>query len=88
MKKVCAHCGAEFEPVKVFQKYCGKSCWAEHNRRVAKLKYIPVQRVKIAYHFEPIVRGFCFACHKKFKRKFAGEKFCSDACREKYFKVW
>ena len=26
LKKVCAICVAEFEPVKVFQKYCSKSC--------------------------------------------------------------
>ena len=116
LKKVCAICVAEFEPVKVFQKYCSKSCAQTVNYKPrTKFKNVcavcgadfegkkgkkycskrckdkAIYRKKIASTQRPVQGNFesgkCYSCWKKFKRKFANEKFCSDACRGDYFKL-
>ena len=85
MIKTCAMCGAEFEANFHLRKYCSQECYERANRITTAKKYVPVRRMASQYHFEPIVKGFCIACTKKFNATFAGGKFCSDACRIKYF---
>lgn len=39
MKKICQHCGKEFEPGKPFAKFCSAKCRVYYNRGLAKWKF-------------------------------------------------
>ncbi len=91
MIKICAMCGNNFETNKLNQKVCSAECKRmgniirnrEYRKRMSnasKKKTTPPKK-KAQRTLE------CYACGKSFERSFANEKFCSDECRLKYFKV-
>ena len=78
-KKFCEYCGTEFYTTNSIKRYCSAACQKAINiKRQTKKSELPKKIFG---------RGKCYACRKKFARKFANEKFCSDRCRMNYFKA-
>lgn len=88
-KKICPHCGKEFETHYLDKIYCSRECYNKAKNERQKLyekqkreqkreqKDLPPKIIK--------VRGKCLACGKTFNPAFATEKFCSDKCRCNFF---
>ena len=90
IEKVCVVCGNNFETNKPNQKVCSAECKRVVNKirnrdYRKKMSNAPQKKDNTPKKTQKPLE--CFACKKFFERNFANEKFCSDECRLKYFKV-
>ncbi len=85
MNKICSVCGKEFETKHHLTKFCSDDCRKIHQREYKQNLNKIVSTAE--YGRMKSVNCGCWACGKIFERSFANEKFCSDECRLKYFKV-
>lgn len=94
-ERICTVCGKSFQ-TSGNQKVCSKKCWRIRRASLCRIAYykklgkdVPEEKRNYARAEKKISleSATCFCCWKKFKRTFPNEKFCSDECRLKYFKM-
>lgn len=73
-KRICAHCGKEFEPTRRRRKFCCKDC--------GYLYYLAQNRSRTAAQLAETVK-VCEWCGKNFTPKRVNQKYCCPECQYK-----
>lgn len=68
--RFCEFCNKEFQPVKVWQRFCSKKCWYK--------QYLTDRRFKIETRK-------CIVCDKEFQSTRKRQKFCTLKCYQKFY---
>ena len=77
MKKICAHCGAEFESHDKRRKYCSRKC------RLKQKTFARMQRYRAENTFQ---KKTCAMCGAEFTpTKHNKQKYCSVKCQKKHY---
>lgn len=98
MIKQCAICGKSFETKGYTSKLtCSAACKYERDAQIQHLRYCQQRGYDILQHSyqrraraggtnKPLKPLVCNCCGKTFAPSYPKEKFCSDACRLKFFR--
>lgn len=86
MKKICKHCGKEFDTNRGYQVYCSSNCkyQKEKKDKVIKRKQRIVIYGSIPKYIEKEYIKICPICKKTFKTKKSYKTYCSAECYKKH----
>ena len=76
--KNCKYCGREFTPIRKDHIFCSRACQRQYHYEKRK-KQNDVGDLKEVE---------CVQCHKIFKQRHKKQKYCSDECKDDYYKAW